>query len=118
MKFGGIDIDLNLESIARERLPVVTGLADVETGSEDEQKVGALDRKVAGAIADGALASTEERIVGGDDVVGPRGGDGNAKAMDQGRRIRLRRERRERRCRRGLRDAWRRECGREFRGRG
>ncbi len=118
LKFGGVDIDLDLEGIARERLPVVTGLPDVEARSEDQQKVGILHREVPGAVADGALASAKERVVGGDEVVGPGRGDGNAQPVNQVRRIPRRHGRRERRCRRESPDASRLRCARELRGTG
>src|ERR1700691_4297999 len=83
MELGGVDIDLNLESVGRERLPVITGLADIEPRSENQENVGILHREVSGAVTDGALSPTKERVVGGNEVMGPGGGDGYAQPVKQ-----------------------------------
>ncbi len=83
VKLGGVDIDLNLEGARRERLPVIAGLANVETRSEDQQNVGILYREVSGAVADGALASAKERVIGCDEVMGPGGGYGYAQPVEE-----------------------------------
>ena len=99
-QFGCVDVDLDAGGEAGERLPVVAGLADVETGAEDEQDVGVLHGEVAGALADGAGASAEELVVGGDEVVGPGGDDGDAEAADDLFELGRVRRRDGRRCRR------------------
>src|SRR5271170_1853364 len=82
-ELGGIYVDLHLEGVRRERLPVVTGLAEGEARAEDQQDIGILHREISGAVADRTLASAEERIVGGDQIMGPRGGDWNMQAAEE-----------------------------------
>ena len=83
VELGGVDIDLDLEGARRERLPVVAGLADVEARSEDQQNIGILHGEVSGAVADGALAPAKERVIGGDEVMGPGGGYGHAEPVNK-----------------------------------
>ncbi len=79
-----IDIHLDLEGVAGEGLPVVADLAHVQAATEDEQHVGVLYGKVAGAVADGAGAAAVERMVGREEVVGgPGGGDGDSEFADE-----------------------------------
>src|ERR1035438_8529834 len=73
VKLGRINVNLDLECARRKGLPVVAGLADIESRSQDQQQIGILYRKIPRPIADRALASTKERIVGGDEVIGPCG---------------------------------------------
>jgi len=67
--------------LPREGLPVIAGLPDVETRSEYQEKVGTLHGEVSGAVADRALPSAKERVVGGDQVVRPGSGDGHAETV-------------------------------------
>src|ERR1017187_2192904 len=72
VKLGRIDVNLDLECARRKGLPVVAGLADIESRSQDQQQIGILYREIPRPIADRALASTKEGIVGSNEVVGPR----------------------------------------------
>jgi hypothetical protein len=83
VKFGGVDIDLDLKSARRKRMPVITGLPNIEPGSEDQQKIGALDGEVSSAIADRALASAEEWVAGRDEVMRPSGGHRDTQPVDE-----------------------------------
>ena len=49
---GGVDIDLDLEGVGCERVPVVPGLTDVEARAQDQKGVGALHGEVAGPVTD------------------------------------------------------------------
>src|ERR1035441_6057105 len=84
VKLGRIDVNLDLECARRKGLPVVAGLADIESRSQDQQQIGILYRKIPRPIADRALASTKEGIVGSNEVVGPRGRDWHTKAVTKG----------------------------------
>jgi hypothetical protein len=81
VELGGVNIDLDLESMWRERLPVITGLANIETRSEDQKKIGILHCEVSSAISDCALASAKKWVVCGDEVVSPGRGHGHAQPV-------------------------------------
>ncbi len=83
-QLGWVDVDLDLECPWCECLPVVAHLADVQTAAKDQQQIGILHRKVAGAGADGAGPTAEQRVIGGDQVVRPRRRHRDAEAADHG----------------------------------
>src|ERR1019366_289641 len=83
VKLGRIDVKLDLECARRKGLPVVAGLADIEPRSQDQQEVGILHRKISRAIANRPLPSTKERVVGGDEVIGPCGAYWYAEAVSK-----------------------------------
>src|SRR5580700_5636996 len=83
VKFGCVDIDLDLERARGERLPVIAGLTDVEPRSQNQKNIGTLYGEVSGAIANRTLPSAKQGIVRGDDVVGPSGGYRDSKAVDE-----------------------------------
>src|SRR6185503_11802121 len=56
-----VDVDPGLEGLAREALPVVADLADVEPAAENQKEVGALRHHVAAAVADRARPTAIER---------------------------------------------------------
>src|SRR5687767_6902167 len=64
-----VDVDDHLIRGAREVLPRVADLPDVEPAADDENEVGVLNGEVPGPVADRSRTAGEEPMVARDDVV-------------------------------------------------
>ena len=62
-QLGRVDVDDHLVGRAGEGAELVADLADVQAAPQDEEQVGVLDGKIASAVADGAWASHEQRVI-------------------------------------------------------
>ena len=74
-KLRGIDVDLGGAGMPGKARPIVADLAYAETTPEDQHKVSILDRKISCTSPDGSLPAGIERMIRGNQVMGPGRGD-------------------------------------------